>query len=97
MSIRLALSSANSASQATPFHFVRDYEVSKVEQEVTNEYLFVIDEGDGEVVTQEGDEMKPTLPRAKGAYYKNILRKMVLKKKRVNVRVSTSSMSVNPL
>ncbi|KAJ6484957.1 RNA polymerase II-associated protein [Mycena vulgaris] len=56
--------------EETIFHFVRDYETVKVEQEVPNEFMLVIeDEGDA---------------RAKGAYYKNIERKMLLKKKRVN-------------
>jgi RNA polymerase II-associated factor 1 len=66
---------------------VRDYETVKVEQEVPNEFLLVLD--DGEV--QEGidaviDGSEPeTKRRRKGAYYKNIERKMILKKKRVNV------------
>ncbi|KAJ7231886.1 RNA polymerase II-associated [Mycena haematopus] len=59
--------------EETIFHFVRDYETVKVEQEVPNEFLLVIEDA----------------PRAKGgepkgAYYKNIERKMHLKKKRVN-------------
>ncbi|KZP21070.1 hypothetical protein FIBSPDRAFT_860978 [Athelia psychrophila] len=58
---------------ATAFHFVRDYETVKVEQEVPNEFLLVLDDGT--------DESK----RGKGAYYKNIERKMQLKKKRVNM------------
>ena len=57
------------------FHFVRDYETVKVEQEVPNEFLLVLDEG-----SDEFDNKRP-----KGAYYKNIERKMLLKKKRVNV------------
>lgn len=63
-------------ANATAFHFVRDYETVKVEQEVPNEFLLVLDDG--------MDESK----RGKGAYYKNIERKMQLKKKRVNVRFS---------
>lgn len=66
--------------QPTFFHFVRDYETVKVEQEVPNEFLLVLDEG-----TDEFDS-KRRVPRPKGAYYKNIERKMLLKKKRVNVR-----------
>lgn len=54
---------------------MRDYETVKVEQEVPNEFLLVLDDG-----------MSADSPRAKGAYYKNIERKMLLKKKRVNVR-----------
>lgn len=53
----------------TPFHFVRDYETVKVEQEVPNEFLLLFDD----------DSQPPT------ANYKNIERKIILKKKRVNV------------
>ncbi|KAF9269131.1 hypothetical protein L218DRAFT_421248 [Marasmius fiardii PR-910] len=64
------------------FLFVRDYETVKVEQEVPNEFLLVIDE-EGE---DESDPFGgPETRRAKGAYYKNIERKMLLKKKRVNM------------
>lgn len=73
--------------QATPFHFVRDYEVVKVEQEVPNEFIIMIDDGDDELEVKVGEVLKPSRPRVKGAYYKNIERKMVLKKKRINVRV----------
>ena len=68
--------------QPTMFHFVRDYETVKVEQEVPNEFVLVLDEGLGEYDTK-------SVPRLKGAYYKNIERKMLLKKKRVNVRAGT--------
>ncbi|KAI0793721.1 RNA polymerase II-associated [Fomes fomentarius] len=60
--------------EPTYFHYIRDYETVKVEQEVPNEFLLVLDEGQDEF---EGK-------RPKGAYYKNIERKMLLKKKRVN-------------
>ena len=63
--------------QPALFHFVRDYETVKVEQEVPNEFLLVLDEGLDEFDSK---------GRPKGAYYKNIERKMLLKKKRVNVR-----------
>ena len=53
----------------TPFHFVRDYETVKVEQEVPNEFLLLFDD----------EAQRPT------ANYKNIERKIILKKKRVNV------------
>ena len=58
----------------------------KVEQEVPNEFLLVID--DGEAPEEDQKDQKPGNPetRAKGAYYKNIERKMLLKKKRQNVR-----------
>lgn len=71
------------ASQ-TAFHFVRDYEVVKVEQEIPNEFLLVIDEGDVEDVKLENGANEFT-HRAAGVYYKSIERKMLLKKKRVNV------------
>ena len=82
-----------SAEQATEFHFVRDYEVVKVEQEVPNEFLLVFDEGgtidngddDGEV-TAGADA------RQAGAYYKLIERKMLLKKKRTEVREAAHHM-----
>ena len=64
--------------EPTYFHFVRDYETVKVEQEVPNEFLLVLDEGT--------DDFDGGRARPKGAYYKNIERKMLLKKKRVNVR-----------
>ncbi|KIM90575.1 hypothetical protein PILCRDRAFT_47121, partial [Piloderma croceum F 1598] len=71
---------------ATVFHFVRDYETVKVEQEVPNEFLLVLDDGstkvEGDGVKVEDDSAKGK--RKKGAYYKNIERKMILKKKRVN-------------
>lgn len=53
----------------TPFHFVRDYETVKVEQEVPNEFLLLFD-----------DHSQPPT-----ANYKDIERKIILKKKRVNV------------
>ncbi|KAJ7117682.1 RNA polymerase II-associated [Mycena epipterygia] len=65
-----------SEREETIFHFVRDYETVKVEQEVPNEFMLVI---------EDETESDAAIPRAKGAYYKNIERKMLLKKKRVNV------------
>ncbi|KAJ7580215.1 RNA polymerase II-associated protein [Mycena floridula] len=74
--------------EETVFRFVRDYETVKVEQEVPNEFLIVIDEGPPKhEVKDEGQSgvgATPASTRAKGAYYKNIERKMMLKKKRVN-------------
>ncbi|KAJ7142201.1 Paf1-domain-containing protein [Mycena filopes] len=63
-----------SEPEPTVFNFVRDYETVKVEQEVPNEFMLVIE-----------DETAPdaAIPKTKGAYYKNIERKMLLKKKRV--------------
>ncbi|EAU90178.2 hypothetical protein CC1G_05716 [Coprinopsis cinerea okayama7 len=72
--------------EETIFQFVRDYETVKVEQEVPNEFLLTIQEDEGirsmaDVVN--GTDQRPR--KEKGAYYKNIERKMLLKKKRANV------------
>jgi len=71
--------------EETIFHFVRDYETVKVEQEVPNEFLLVLHDGD----PLEDDLTNATngkrRRREKGAYYKNIERKMLLKKKRANI------------
>ncbi|KAF8637578.1 hypothetical protein AX17_002647 [Amanita inopinata Kibby_2008] len=69
--------------QETTFHFARDYETVKVEQEVPNEFLLVLYDGDlseGEAEVSNARHAH----RARGAYYKNIERKMQLKKKRAN-------------
>ncbi|TFK39891.1 RNA polymerase II-associated protein [Crucibulum laeve] len=67
--------------EETIFHFVRDYETVKVEQEVPNEFLLVLNDGE----SQDLDDVLGDKPaREKGAYYKNIERKMLLKKKRAN-------------
>jgi RNA polymerase II-associated factor 1 len=68
---------------------VRDYETVKVEQEVPNEFLLVLHDGDSEHDNDDpfGESIKPP-PREKAAYYKNIERKMLLKKKRQNVSPS---------
>lgn len=78
----------------TLFQFVRDYETVKVEQEVPNEFLLVLHEGEGpksleELMASGGQLGGP--PREKAAYYKNIERKMTLKKKRANVSSRSSS------
>ena len=51
-----------------------------------NEFLFVLDDG-GDNTDLQGDldTLTPSRPRAKGAYYKNLERKMTLKKRRINV------------
>ncbi|KAF5377783.1 hypothetical protein D9757_008079 [Collybiopsis confluens] len=72
--------------EPTVFKFARDYETVKVEQEVPNEFLLVFENGGtsstfDDVFKDENDK-KPNRP--KGAYYKNIERKMLLKKKRAN-------------
>ena len=63
---------------------MRDYEVVKVEQEVPNEFLLVFDDGDLTSSTTNGPNDDET--RRAGAYYKMIERKMLLKKKRTEVR-----------
>ncbi len=70
--------------QATEFHFVRDYEVVKVEQEVPNEFLLVFDDGD--ITSSTANGLNDGETRCAGAYYKMIERKMLLKKKRTEVR-----------
>lgn len=79
--------------QATAFHFVRDYEVVRVDQEVPNEFLFVLDDGGADDETEGDAALTPSRPRAKGAYYKNIERKMTLKKRRINVSVVHPSLN----
>ncbi|KAF8586321.1 hypothetical protein K439DRAFT_1387233 [Ramaria rubella] len=66
----------------TPFFWVRDYETVKIEQDVPNEFLLVLDDGDLPPTRMTNDGMLER--RAKGAYYKNLERKITLKKKRVN-------------
>lgn len=64
---------------------MRDYEVVKVEQEVPNEFLLVFDDGDlTSSTTTNGLNDDET--RRPGTYYKMIERKMLLKKKRTEVR-----------
>ena len=64
---------------------MRDYEVVKVEQEVPNEFLLVFDDGDLTLSTATNGPNDDETRRA-GAYYKMIERKMLLKKKRTEVR-----------
>jgi len=86
------IGSWRSAEQATEFHFVRDYEVVKVEQEVPNEFLLVFDDGDIDDGGDGGDGSAGGGARQAGAYYKLIERKMLLKKKRTEVREATRLM-----
>lgn len=65
---------------------MRDYETVKVEQEVPNEFLLVLYDGDPPEAIDDSLEDKPS-HRGKGAFYKNIERKMHLKKKRANVKM----------
>ncbi|KAF8522988.1 RNA polymerase II-associated [Gautieria morchelliformis] len=72
----------DSKNPVTPFFWVRDYETVKIEQDVPNEFLLVLDHGDlPPTPTVNGGVLER---RAKGAYYKNLERKITLKKKRVN-------------
>ncbi|TFK26199.1 RNA polymerase II-associated protein [Coprinopsis marcescibilis] len=78
--------------EETVFNFVRDFEAIKVEQEVPNEFLLVLQEE--EDIRSLNDSLNDLhqLPRKeKGAYYKNIERKMLLKKRRANVGVLSTS------
>lgn len=61
------------------FQFVRDYETIKIETDVPNEFLLTLDDG------TKGHGRK-------GAFYKNIERKYVLKKKRQNVGLPFSTL-----
>ena len=69
-------------TQETIFSFMRDYETVKIEQDVTNEFLLAFDDGEDGVKPEEG----PKSERKKGAYYKNVERKIMLKKRRAVVR-----------
>ncbi|KAF7308990.1 hypothetical protein MKEN_01099900 [Mycena kentingensis (nom. inval.)] len=63
------------------FQFVRDYETVKVEQDVQSEFMLVLEDGDGQDDMFGGGD--GARKRTKAAYYKNIERKILLKKKRV--------------
>ncbi|KAH9976064.1 RNA polymerase II-associated [Russula compacta] len=77
------IESLQEEEEATDFHFVRDYEVVKVEQEVPNEFLLVFDDGDiTSTSSPNGLSGESGEARRAGAYYKAIERKMLLKKKR---------------
>jgi RNA polymerase II-associated factor 1 len=72
---------------------VRDYETVKIEQEVPNEFLLVLDDGDlPPTHTTNGGVLER---RSKGAYYKNLERKIILKKRRVNVRKNKVTCIIN--
>lgn len=85
-------------NETTDFEFQRDYESAKIENDIANEYLVVLDEGpglnaDGTPVvsghTGESNGVNGTAGthegRKQGAYYKGVERKIVLKKKPVIV------------
>ena len=64
-----------------------------MEQEVPNEFLLMIYDGEDEDAKDDDLFGKPKQQRSKAAYYKNIERKMVLKKKRVDVSLISLSLS----
>ncbi|KAJ3772663.1 RNA polymerase II-associated protein [Lentinula raphanica] len=70
--------------EPTVFKFIRDYETVKVEQEVPNEFLLVFEDGGSTSTFEDVFNDQKSAPRPRGAYYKNIERKMLLKKKRAN-------------
>lgn len=75
------------------FHFVRDYETVKIEQDISNEYVLVFQGGEaGEEELFEDTEKRP-----KAAYYKNLERKINLKKKRINVCINKQIIEINLL
>ncbi|KAL5531371.1 hypothetical protein ACEPAG_4248 [Sanghuangporus baumii] len=64
-------------TEETVFSFIRDYETVKIEEDISNEFLLVLEDGEG--VKPEEDVKSQ---RKKGAYYKNVERKIMLKKRR---------------
>lgn len=74
--------------QYTTFQFIRDYETVKIEQDIANEFVLVF-ENEDEI--EAGADLF-TEKRPKAAYYKNIERKINLKKKRVNVSCRTCNL-----
>ncbi|CUA75989.1 RNA polymerase II-associated protein 1 homolog [Schizosaccharomyces pombe 972h-] [Rhizoctonia solani] len=82
-------------NETTDFEFQRDYESAKIENDITNEFLVVIDEGatnadgtpvvSGHVGQSDGVHGVEGVHegRKTGAYYKAVERKIVLKKKPV--------------
>ncbi|KAJ3745379.1 RNA polymerase II-associated protein [Lentinula detonsa] len=70
--------------EPTVFKFIRDYETVKVEQEVPNEFLLVFEDGGSTSTFDDVFNDRKPAKRQRGAYYKNIERKMLLKKKRAN-------------
>ncbi|KAG8950175.1 hypothetical protein FRC03_012955 [Tulasnella sp. 419] len=75
----------DSADKNIDFHWIRDYETAKVEQEVPNEFLLVLDNGpDDDADDVFGGPIRKTTHDVKGAYYSTIGRKIMLKKKRQN-------------
>ena len=68
------------SEQKVKFHFVRDYETVKIDMEVPNEFLLMLNSGErADLSNVSGDEISGAI---KGAFYKNIERKYVLRKKK---------------
>ncbi|KAG8895557.1 hypothetical protein FRB99_000464 [Tulasnella sp. 403] len=59
------------------FHWTRDYETAKVEQDITNEVLLVLDD-----LSLSDNGSRQSTHEVKGAYYTTIQRKIALRKKR---------------
>jgi RNA polymerase II-associated factor 1 len=90
-------------NETTDFEFQRDYESAKIENDIMNEFLVVIDEGgmnadgtpvlSGHVGQSDGVHGVEGVHegRKSGAYYKAVERKIVLKKKPVIVSISQFS------
>jgi RNA polymerase II-associated factor 1 len=96
-------------NETTDFEFQRDYESAKIENDISNEFLVVIDDGptlnaDGTPVltghTGASNGVNGTSEvhegRQKGAYYKAVERKIVLKKKPVIVSVGLLDIVLHP-
>ncbi|KIY44969.1 hypothetical protein FISHEDRAFT_24425, partial [Fistulina hepatica ATCC 64428] len=78
-----------SGDEAIEFNFQREYETAKIEAEVPNEFLLVLDGGDAEHDRKPSAEFGrhyTPLPRRKAAYYTTIERKVMLRKRRALVR-----------
>ena len=79
---------APTAAQKVPFHFVRDYETVKIDMDVPNEFLLMLNVGEADASGVKGDGASD---QPKGAFYKNIERKYVLRKKKRQI-VSRNSL-----
>ena len=64
---------------------MRTYEAAKIETDVANEVFLVLDDLDRNT----GHGMTRSTHQTKGAYYSNIQRKIILKKKRATVSPSS--------
>lgn len=71
---------ASEMGERAAFHFVRDYETVKIDMDVPNEFLLALD--DGQQVGSGSGRGDRLSEGTKGAFYKNIERKYVLKKRK---------------